>query len=388
MEKLVTITAVGDIMLGDHPVRIGNGVRSRIEQNGADWLFSEVRDLLGGSDIVFGNLEVVHSDIGLTKNNLASMEFRGSPQSIPALRTAGFNVLNFANNHCLEHGVATYQDTVRRLEENNVSAVGLRGMDGRTIPYEISKEGARIVVLAYSLRPEEYCRSGEIPYALSSETHILQDVAHARQRAEVVVVSLHWGEEFMDHPSPQQISFAHRLVDAGAKLILGHHPHVLQGIESYQGAVIAYSLGNFVFDMWQKKTRATMALKATIGPGGDVSYEAFPIHIDGDFRPIPLQGHEREKALRNFDMLSRAINSEVREGNVEQRGNENIEHAENVYLREARRQVLNHRLGNYLYFAVNIYRYSPVLILESLKRSVARRLGELRSVLVGTRGSH
>lgn len=381
MVSLVTITAVGDLMLGDHPVRIGNGVRSQIKRRGVDWLFSQVSHLLlTDSDIVFGNLEVVHSNIGLIENDLASIEFRGSPEVIPTLRKAGFNVLGIANNHCMEHGIEAFFDTVDRLRENNIFVAGMRGESGGTIPYTIHKDGVKIVFLAYSLRPETYYKCGDVPYSLSKESDILLQVNYARSTADIVIVSLHWGEEFVDHPSPKQINFAHNLVDAGAKLILGHHPHVLQGIEKYHDAVIAYSLGNFVFDMWQKKTRKTMILKVMVSVDGDVQYEVLPVYINSFCQPVPITGIHRHKALHNIDVLSSMISSEICKFKLEENSDESFRQAEKAYLLSAKQKVLQHRLGNYTFFILNIYRYKLILVWQSFLRFLSRRVEDFNAV--------
>src|SRR5437867_4208671 len=97
--KMIRIAAVGDIMVGDHPVKLGHGVRSTLTRLGHDYLLARVRDALTGNDIVCGNLECVLSDSGLVRGRLASEEFRGSPSCVSALKDAGFNVLGLANNH-------------------------------------------------------------------------------------------------------------------------------------------------------------------------------------------------------------------------------------------------------------------------------------------------
>ena len=126
---VTTICAVGDIMLGDHPVRIGHGVRSTIARAGAASLFDGVRSLWSGADLLFGNLEVVHADAGLVAGRLETEEFRGAPPTIATLREEGFRVLGVANNHALHHGAEAFEECVARLRGAGIVPLGLA--DGR-----------------------------------------------------------------------------------------------------------------------------------------------------------------------------------------------------------------------------------------------------------------
>jgi gamma-polyglutamate biosynthesis protein CapA len=381
----ISIIGVGDIMLGDHPVRIGNGVRSQIERNGMEWLFSEVKHLFAGSDVVFGNLEVVHSDLGLKPNYLPSMEFRASPESVSAVRAAGFTVVGLANNHCMEHGRSAFLETVDRLTAVGVAVAGIRGPERGVEPYEMTAAGRKVVLLAFSMRPEAYSKEPVLPYCLADENEILQRVAEVRERADVLILSLHWGEEFMEYPSRSQVAFAHRLVDAGVNVILGHHPHVLQGVERYRGAVIAYSLGNFVFDMWQEETRGSMILRVQIGEDGAANYEIVPVHISDRFQPIPLEGDKNAKALTEIARLSAMIPGDQSDAPAADSGHAAANHGETGYYEIAARRTLIHRLGNYWYFIRHIHQYRRELVLQSLKRSISRRVEELNSRFRGDR---
>jgi hypothetical protein len=116
--------------------------------------------------------------------------------------------------------------------------------------------------------------------------------------APVKIVSIHWGDEYSHYPSPEQIELAHRLVDHGACLVLGHHPHVVQGVESYRNAVIAYSLGNFIFDMdWSERTRSSILLKAEIEPGKAVRHTEHFCRQDDIFVPRIAAREPRQDKL-------------------------------------------------------------------------------------------
>lgn len=385
MSDQLSIVAVGDVMLGDHPVRIGNGVRSQIDRNGAGWLFGEVREFMTGADLLFGNLEVVHSDIGLVENDLASMEFRGDPSDLREFADAGFNVLNLANNHCMEHGRDAFADTVERLQTMGIMVAGLNDGTGRSACCTADIQGRRIVVLGFSMRPEAYSKEATLPYALSNESKILEQVRAKRDDADVLVVSLHWGEEFMEYPSRSQVRFAHALIDSGAKIVLGHHPHVLQGVENYGGGVIAYSLGNFVFDMWQHDTRKSAILKLCIDRANNITWNLIPVNIGNDCRPVPVHDSERADWSSWFERLCRLIPVPENVSTFSVSTDKATDkYDDSPYSILAGRRTRLHRYGNYLYFAKNLHRYRRDLVVQSLKRSVFRRLEEFTS-LIGVR---
>lgn len=367
-------------MLGDHPVRLGHGVRSNIEKNDTDYLFSSVSKYFRGSDVVFGNLEVVHSDRGLNTGRLESREFRASAESIKSLKAAGFNVVSFANNHCMEHGIECFEDTLRVLKRNGIIATGVLTDDQICMPVTITSNGRRIILFSYSMRTENYYREGTVPYALKDEEAIYDQVSSFKlSESDVLVVSLHWGEEFMDHPSPRQVRFAHRLVDAGVRIIIGHHPHVLQGIEKYKEGVIAYSLGNFVFDMWQRPTRETIIFQADCD-GDSVKMKAIPVYINAVFQPVPLQGRANDLMLEKLNRLEQKIKTNYLDRDIDSWTEFEINSIEEQYEISARRKVLRHRLENYAYFLVNLYRYEPRIIVQSMRRFVNRRVEEYTQV--------
>lgn len=374
MGEAIKLVAVGDIMLGDHPVTFGHGVRSMIEKSGGGSPFAKVSELLLGGDIVFGNVEAVLSDQGLVRGDLVSEEFRGAPGFGSMLAAAGFNVVGFSNNHCMEHGEAAFWDTVHVLRANRIQVAGLTDSNGLCDPVRISSNGLQIMILSYSLCPENYHKGPSVPYAHEQDfDKMISEVKSFRGQADILLLSLHWGYEYMSYPSPKQVQFAHRLVDeAGVNLIIGHHPHVLQAVEQYRDAVISYSLGNFVFDMWQSQTRNSMVLQATISAAGCIDYRCVPIWINDKRQPENLSGEGREEAF--LDRMSKLKMLLDMRCLAHGPSNQNlIDDLENDYVRRARKQEISHRVSSYLYFLRNIRRYEPAIIRQSLFRSIQRR---------------
>jgi poly-gamma-glutamate synthesis protein (capsule biosynthesis protein) len=373
-KRQLKLAAVGDIMMGDHPVCIGHGVRSTIQGRASSHLFEDVTGLLQQGDIVFGNLETVLSAKGEVETSLESLQLRAHPGSIESLKSAGFNVLSVANNHIMNHGPEVFWDTIGLLRSNGILPVGLRS-DSKTAcePVPIEQNDLRVCFLAYSLAPS--ARDGEgAYYCFANESEVLSDVAEAARSYDAVVVSLHWGYEFMNRPSPLQVDFGHSLIDNGAALVLGHHPHVLQGIERYRHGAIAYSLGNFVFDMWQAPTRRSVILFCTVVPGGVRDLEFHPVAIE-NYRPVLAQGEAGDSIRELLETLSR---------DIESASPSDSESELDSYLEEAHGKRQTYRKKVWRYFFRNLDRYRPWLAIQLALSPVQRGFSKLR----GSRNSN
>lgn len=290
-EQFVTLMAVGDIMLGDDPICIGHGVGSTLKERNYESQFNSVSDIFKQGDIIFGNLECVLSNLDINYKSIKSVQFRGSENCIHSLVDAGFNVISLANNHILEHGLSSLKRTQNLLSKNGIHAVGVSENKDESInPVILKQNGITFGFLAYCLIRDKtaYC-SVEDPF------DIINDVKEASTKVDNLIVSMHWGNEYIRKPSPQQVELGHAIIDAGANLILGHHPHVLQGVEKYNDGVIVYSMGNFVFDMWQRKMRESMIFSCDFSKEGIQNFDIVPTIIGKDFKPVPLNGIEKEK---------------------------------------------------------------------------------------------
>ncbi|MCW5942405.1 MAG: CapA family protein [Fimbriimonadaceae bacterium] len=269
----VDLAAVGDIMLGRYVAR-------RIAREGAHALFDAARPALD-ADLTFGNLECVLGDAPFARPKRFLL--RGDPASASALAKAGFDVLSVANNHAVDAGEPGLRQTLRALEDDGVNPVGHRAE-----PTVVVRKGLRVAFLAitdFPVDPPGLVRQ-------TDESTLAGDIADARRRADVVVVSWHWGTEGSHLPSDRQRRLARLAADAGADLVLGHHPHVLQPIEwlpakDGRRCLVAYSLGNFVFDATRPAERQTLVLRATLAKNGVQSYATVPFRIRQG-RPLPL----------------------------------------------------------------------------------------------------
>jgi gamma-polyglutamate biosynthesis protein CapA len=368
MESLA-LCAVGDVMLGDHPVRFGRGVRTAIDRIGIEEFLRPARTLFSGSDLVIGNLEAMLSETGRVPGALIKDEMRGRPAFASALLAAGFGALNVANNHALHHGERVFAETCAMLRGTGILVVGEAvDRDGPSACQEFMKDGLRYGLLGYSCRPEQYSPQFKA-YARGDDAGFVAQVAALAKQYAGLIVSIHWGEEYLQVPSPQQLELGHRLIDAGATLILGHHPHVLQGIEAYKHGLIAYSLGNFVFDDWQRSRLDTMALKCTITDRRITSWEYLPVVIGKGFQPMPAAGADASRIRTLMTDLSRRV--------LEFSGAGKSAHAADelrlAYRKMAERAYQSYRMDSYRHFALNLWRYSPSTIKQSFTRAAERR---------------
>ena len=163
----------------------------------------------------------------------------------------------------LDYGETALLDTIDLLKKNGIAPVGAgRNSEIAGKPAIRYAGGTRTAFLAYNCTlPESYYAREKHSGVSSGEIiKIIRDIAGIRKKVDLIVVSFHWGKEYEEIPTKGQVKLAHRTINAGADLIIGHHPHVLQGIEFYRGGLIAYSLGNFVFDQKHGDTRKGMFL--------------------------------------------------------------------------------------------------------------------------------
>ena len=350
---VVTLMAVGDIMMGDHPICLGHGVGTRIKKQCPEYICDNISDVLRNADITFGNLECVLSDIGIDQTNYKTVHFRGTETSVDGLMHAGFDVLSIANNHILEHGENSLIRTKELLYDNGIQTVGISENKIKSRqPVILNRNGISFGFLAYCLVRDKtaYCSVG-------NSHDIITDVKKAKNDVDILVVSLHWGNEFVRKPSPEQFSLGHSIIDAGAKLILGHHPHVLQGIETYNDGVIAYSLGNFVFDMWQRKMRESMIFSCRFSKNGIVDFEIMPAYINDFYQPYLLQGDKKKVLLSKIT-------------------NEFLVHLnEDAYQKEVGDCRTQYRLDLVKHLLLNCYRYKPIYLYQILEDFIKKQRG-------------
>jgi len=257
------LAAVGDINLGDAP---GAGIAA----NGPRYPWTSVRAPLRHADIAFGNLECAVSDRG--EPFPKQFNFRGTPEALRGLRRhSGIDVLNLANNHVGDYGSEALLDTVRHVERLGMRAVGAgRNVRRALAPQVVERLGLRVAFVGFSqIAPTEFAAGERTPgTAWATPEAVVDAVRAARRRADVVVATFHWGIEKAPFETADQQMLAQAAASAGAHLVIGAHPHVLQPMRREGAAVVAYSLGNFVFDAASSDTTSTGILETNLSADG------------------------------------------------------------------------------------------------------------------------
>ncbi len=265
--------------------------------------------VLGNADIVAGNLESTISTRGKAVEN-KKFTLRAGPVAARALKSAGIRVVTLANNHSLDFGPLALWDTIASLEDNGIlySGAGMSLDDART-PAIIKIKGRTLAFLAYSLTfPLEFFASAGRPGTAPGYAEFVKaDIEKVRPRADLVIVSFHWGAELLTAAKDYQIELGRHAIDWGADLVLGHHPHVLQELEVYKGRLIAYSLGNFVFGSESERTNTSMILLTTFQGKTLVRVEAVPLDVNNyrvKYRPHVLDGKAAALVLDSVNAAS------------------------------------------------------------------------------------
>lgn len=233
------ITFVGDIFPSDESFSLGFGIKSKFEKyQGRDWV-NNIIAITQHSDIVIGNLEspLLESSLALKP------DFYGNPGFAAFLKECGINVLNVANNHILEHGKAGYEETLKALRDSNISIVGNRNR----VLY-LCNDNSRIAIAGFCGVDLDQFENNDCFSELNEQNIELALKDMTKHKADLKMFCFHWGNEYIHKPSMEQCELAYKLIDAGADVIFGHHPHVIQPYERYKNGHIFYSLGNFCFD--------------------------------------------------------------------------------------------------------------------------------------------
>lgn len=301
----IHISAVGDVMLDA-------SARPTMDERGYDYAFENVREIFGSSDIVIGNLEGPLAYGGVPEPN-KSFLFRSPPDRVaPALKRAGFNVLNLANNHSLDYGVDGLSETLGALHATGIaySGAGMKLVEARRAAI-VTVDGMRIAFVGYSMTLPEtfYATPEKAGTAYGHAAQVRADIADARRDADAVIASFHWGQEGSTGLRDYQLMLAHTAIDAGAIAVLGHHPHVLQAVEKYRDGVIFYSLGNFAFGSFSPRATRSAIARLTLRGARLAEVRLIPLNVNNFevyFQPQLLAGSEADEVVSTLQELSAA----------------------------------------------------------------------------------
>lgn len=306
-EKTVSISIVGDILMD-------SSVRAQINKNGIEYPWEMVKEYFQNDDITIGNLETSITTRG-TKWEDKQFNFRSDPNNLKAMKEAGIDVLALANNHTLDYGYEGLLDTLSYLDKNDIKRAG--GGKNKQEAIEgviIEKNGLKIGVLSFSrVVPDvKWYATDKRPGIVGAyDPHInevIVRIEEMKKETDIVILSIHWGVELSATPRKQEMDLGKKLIDAGADIIMGHHPHVLQGVEIYKGKPIFYSLGNFVFGTKNELTSNTMIGQINFIDKDIDNIKIIPCSIIGG-RPIPIIDDKRIEKIKYINTISKDFNT-------------------------------------------------------------------------------
>ena len=308
-EPTVHLAGVGDIMLD-------RGLGIVLQNGNLVYPFAQVTPLLQGADITVGNVESALGDVGTPESK--SYPFRAPPVAAEALALGGFDVVSLANNHGMDYGPEALLQAIDLLQAQGVAPIGAgANFDAAHAPHIAQVNGLSLAFLGYVNVPVEARSAFDTAVWTATETTpglawgdpnvIAADVTAVRPQADLVIVVLHSGYEYIEEPSEQQMAAAHAAIDTGADLVIGHHAHILQGIEYYNDGVIVYGLGNFAFEI--DGPPETAVLNVWLNQDGVHSLELIPAIIQEGGAPRLAEPWEAAPILRQVYFLTRILNS-------------------------------------------------------------------------------
>ena len=294
----VTISAAGDCTLGIDPT-IHHTFDHYYKQHGNSYFLKKVKKVFEKDDITIVNFEGTLTNS--SNRSPKTYAFKGPAEYAKILKKGSVEVVNLANNHSMDYGKSAFTDTTKTLKKNKIPYCYYG-----TVAYK-EVNGVKVAFLGFS-------QINGVTNAQVKET-----IKKAKKkRAKIIIVSFHWGIEKSYNPNSTQKNLGHTAIDSGASLVLGHHPHVLQGIEKYKGRYIVYSLGNFCFGgNVNPQDKDTMIFQQTfyVKKGkllkkNDV--KVIPCSLSGssthnDYQPRILSGSERKRVLRKINGMSKGM---------------------------------------------------------------------------------
>lgn len=312
----VVLLLTGDIMLG------GEFLKFKNEQNvDYEYPFRNLKRVFEEADVVFGNLECPLSKDGVIRADKSSILY-APPDSINALKYLDYNIISLGNNHINDYGEGGLIKTTEILKNEKIPFFGAgRNIKEANKEVIIGRTGLKICFLGYTT-DETHVKSiiadadtaGCVFYDFKK---IGEDIERVKSQSDIICISLHWGHEYYLYPSPEQVELAHQIIDAGAHIVIGHHPHIIQGFERYKRGIIFYSLGNFFFPdfynkfgdlhKWQEESNKSIIAKCEISNGKVGEVEILFSFMNADYQVVILDGKDEKGAIFETAEISKEI---------------------------------------------------------------------------------
>lgn len=291
-------TFTGDIMMGRSVEQIG-------EKYGYDSLFEDISYLWSDSDYVYGNLESAVLNT-VEKYNKADKEILlyAKSQSVVSLKKAGFNIVSVANNHVKDYKAKGLRNTINVLNNHHLEYAGIGENLEEAKKYNLKEiNGLKIATIAMSdITPSGFAATEDRAgiFSCQSNDDYPEVVKDAKNNADIVIVCVHWGNEYTKTVSDRQELIARNLINSGADIVIGSHPHTLQTIEKYNDGIIFYSLGNFVFDQGWTFTNESTLINFSLKDDGSYAFECIPVFIENATPQVSQSYYHKTRIFRTL----------------------------------------------------------------------------------------
>ncbi len=300
----ILLSFTGDCILGtDEFFAWDTGLPAYYDLYGPEYFLKNVRSIFEEDDLTIVNMEGTLTEE--TTRVDKQFAFKGDPEYVKIMTSSSVEAANVANNHSHDYGEKSFQDTVQTLEENGIKTFGY---DDVAV---LEVKGIRVGMFGIY----------ELDDHLERIPQVKQDIAKLKdQNVDIIVAVFHWSNELVTVPDENQVTLAHLAIDEGADVVVGHHPHVVQGIDEYKGKTIAYSLGNFCFggnthptemDTFIFQQKFVLDGKSNIT---DSEYKVIPCRVSSEvtynnYQPTPLMGEEAKETMDKIEERSQEINN-------------------------------------------------------------------------------
>jgi poly-gamma-glutamate synthesis protein (capsule biosynthesis protein) len=274
-----------------------------VREKGSHHVLSNMLKTMANADAIFANLECTFSLRGKPSDKVPV--FRLSPESFSIIRDSKINIVSLANNHVSDYGPEAFKDTLELLDVNRIAHVGGGLTREESIkPHIMEIKGIRLGFLGFREKESFFSRQAGI-YTAEIDDRIYQCIKRLRPLVDWVVLSLHFGWEYQSYPSPRDVRMCRKFIDAGADIILGHHPHYPQGLEKYKEGIIAYSLGNFLWDQnFVGHTSSSFLLQLELSKTRIISARVLPCSLNAHYQ---LELSTDPEPIHDLDLWSRTL---------------------------------------------------------------------------------
>ncbi|MDG4846979.1 CapA family protein [Peribacillus frigoritolerans] len=282
-DQPLTMTMVGDVMMGRY-------VEEVTEKHGYEYLFRYMKPYFTNSDYVSGNYEhtALKEEVSNYKGADTPIRLNSNTSGVAAVKDAGFSVVSLANNHMMDYEEQGLLDTIDEFKSADMHYVGVGSNTAEaknSIDYA-DVNGVRVATLGFTdvYGKDAVSKSNKAGLLNSNPDLLFEMIGKARDakqgNADLVVVNMHWGQEYSTSTTDRQKDLAKAIIDAGADIIIGHHPHVLQSFDVYKDGIIFYSLGNFIFDQGWTRTKDSAMVQYHLANDGKATIDVVPLQIE------------------------------------------------------------------------------------------------------------